>query len=85
MKATHNCINKVRKDLIEANNFINCKIDLANIQNISERDGIVKTAQKINYSYNHKKKNGDIVVKEGVSFVTHEYCPFCGEKYELDK
>jgi len=39
------------------------------------------TGQYIEYSQTVKKRDGSEKVVEKKSFITHDYCPFCGEKY----
>jgi len=55
--------------------------DLANIGRLDGK-GMYKTAQKIWITEIHTmKKSGEKREKERVSFLTHNYCPFCGTKF----
>lgn len=82
MDATHDCISKVRQSLKENDPLIGwVRFSLTTIVSMDEDNGINKTGQEIEYSYVHKKKNGEEVTKTRKSFVTHTFCPFCGEKY----
>ena len=40
------------------------------------------TGQRITFNYTHTMRNGKQIEKTGKSFVTHDYCPFCGKKYK---
>jgi len=77
------CNAKVRKGLMTNNSSItHIYFDLSNIQDISKSNPVIKTGQNIEVGYNHTMKNGEIRQKTRKSFVTHEFCPFCGKKYE---
>lgn len=84
MDKNHDCLSRVRQELKDANpdmiGFI--FFDLSTIKDMSNNSGIKMTGQGISYGYQHKKRDGTIVEKRGKSFVTHDYCPFCGEKYK---
>jgi len=83
MDKNHDCISKVRTELKEADPTLGwVRFELSNIKSTSQKDGIVKTGQAISYSYEHTKKDGTKITKIGKSFVSHDFCPFCGEKYE---
>ena len=82
MGLTHDCISIVRQQLKDADPTLGwVKFELSTIQDLSKRDGLKKTGQAISYSYIHTKKDGTAVEKTAKSFVTHDYCPFCGKKY----
>ncbi len=82
MDKNHDCITKVREQLKNDAPEINwIRFDLSTIQNASIKNPINKTGQRIEYGYTHKKKDGSTVEKVGKSFVSHKYCPFCGEEY----
>lgn len=82
MDKNHDCISKVRKQLKDADPSLGwVRFDLSTIQDMSKKNGIEMTGQRIEFSYKHKKKDGTEVEKIGKSFVTHAYCPFCGKKY----
>lgn len=80
----HDCISKVREDLMSEDpkiKYVRFKLD--NIVNISDRSKGTKTGQAIEIGVEHTKRNGTIIIKEEKSFVTHNFCPFCGKKYSL--
>ena len=83
MNKNHDCISRVREELKAANpDMISwIRFDLSTIKDMSKKNGINMTGQRIEYAYNHKKKDGTVVEKTGKSFITHDYCPFCGKKY----
>lgn len=85
MKVTkdHDCISKVRKQLKGADPTIGLvKFKLSTIKNLYIKNAIEKTGQEIEYSFTYTKKDGSKVEKTAKSFVSHDYCPFCGKKYE---
>lgn len=68
------CIDKVRSELKNADPSLGwVRFKLAGSNGI--------TGQAIEYSQTIKKKDGTEKVVEKKSFVTHDYCPFCGGKY----
>lgn len=76
------CIAKVRAGIMSNNDAITAVyFDLTNIEDVSKRNGVRKTGQKIEVYYNHTMKSGEVREKKRNSFVSHEYCPFCGKKY----
>jgi len=82
MDKNHDCISKVRTELKEANPDLGwIRFELSTIVNTSQKERIEKTGQAIVYSYEHTKKDGTKIQKTGKSFVSHSFCPFCGEKY----
>lgn len=83
MKSNHDCISKVRANLKAQSPDIGwIRFDLSTIVSSSdESPQINKTGQRIEYSITKKKRDGTVVQKTEKSFVTHDYCPFCGEKY----
>jgi len=81
MKKDHNCLAEVRQDLMNEDETIkSVRFDCTNIKR-ANRTGVPMTGQRIWYTYDHKKKDGNIVVKSVKTFVTHDFCPFCGLKY----
>ncbi|MGN6478314.1 MAG: hypothetical protein ACTHKV_13900 [Flavipsychrobacter sp.] len=82
MDKNHDCISKVREQLKAADPSLGwVRFDMSTIKDMSKKDGINMTGQRIEYSYKHTKKDGTVIEKTGKSFVTHDYCPFCGKKY----
>lgn len=55
--------------------------DLSNIQRFDGK-GPVKTGQRIEVYYNKTMKSGEVRNQKRNSFLTHNYCPFCGRKYK---
>ncbi len=78
----HDCISQVRADLMAQDPSIKyIRFELSNIQNLSSDSGLKKTGQAIEIGYEKTNKKGEVKKVYKNSFVTHEYCPFCGEKY----
>ena len=82
MDENHDCISKLTEQ-IKADNpdIVWVDVELSTIRNMNNKIGVHKTAQPIKYSYKHEYKNGTVTEKTTKSFITHLYCPFCGEKY----
>lgn len=79
----HDCLQKVREALKEADPKLTyVRFELSTIRDIDDNKSEPRTGQAIEYGYNHTKKNGEVVTKSAKSFVSHEYCPFCGKKYK---
>ena len=77
------CNATVRKGIMTNNpNITAVYFEQSNIQNVASKDRVWKTGQTIEVHYNHTLKNGEIREKHRKSFVAHQYCPFCGKKYE---
>ncbi|MBP4137429.1 hypothetical protein [Flavobacterium geliluteum] len=77
------CLNEIRQNIIENEKASYVRIDCSNIRRTTEgeADKECLTGQRIEIGYNHIKRDGEIKKKERKSFVTHDYCPFCGDKY----
>lgn len=76
------CLKQVRESVKEDNKANYVQIDCSTITAYPKSDPVqYKTGQRISINYNHTKRNGEIIKKNRNSFVTHEYCPFCGIKY----
>lgn len=74
-----NCLDEVRKDLMSQDENISYILfDMSNIKNMSRPELGYKTGQRLEVGYKNKKK----VDK---TFISHDYCPFCGKKYEIKK
>lgn len=70
-----NCIKKIRKQIKDADPSIGwIRFRLAGDNGI--------TGQYIEYSQTTAKRDGTEKTVEKKSFITHDYCPFCGEKYK---
>lgn len=73
------CIDKVRKEVMEANPEIkHIRFKLTTIYN-GKRSDI--TGQEIEITEEVTKKDGSKKMKNSKSFVSHTYCPFCGKKF----
>lgn len=81
---THDCLSQVRKDIMATDSTINhVYFDLSSI--VEFKSGKInpktKTGQRIEVGFKSINKKGQIVFKTKKTFITHEYCPFCGKKY----
>lgn len=77
------CIEEIRKNIIsnESANYVRFDCSTIRVREEGKPDKENITGQRIEIGYNHVKRDGTIQKKERKSFVTHDYCPFCGEKY----
>jgi hypothetical protein len=75
------CLKEIREAIIENNKANYVDIDCSTITDFSKKDGIYKTGQRLAINYDHVLKNGEVRKKNRKSFITHNFCPFCGEKY----
>ena len=83
MSKEHGCIAALRGRMMQNNGKLKwVKFSLTGIVNTDGTSREEKTGQEIIYGYEHKKKDGSAVIKQGKSFVAHTYCPFCGKKYK---
>ena len=82
MKTQEPCCNaKIREQLKDNNPAITAVyFDLSNIGSFGSDKRI--TGQKVEVYYNHTMKSGEVRNKKRNSFVSHQYCPFCGKKYK---
>lgn len=82
-KAQHDCIEKVRAAVLKANkNMTGLVFDHANIKSTRPvKNRVIKTGQSVQYSIAHTKRDGSVVTKWKRSFIVHEFCPFCGNKF----
>jgi hypothetical protein len=81
----HICIDKIRQDLIKRDpDTKSIYFELATIESITNgvSNSEYKTGQAIEVAYEYQKRSGEVVIKHRKSFVTHIFCPFCGNKYE---
>lgn len=82
MDKNHNCLERVRKELMDANpEIISLHFPFSMMQDMNKRYGINMTGQEVKYIVNQTREDGKVVQKVKRSFVIHDYCPFCGEKY----
>lgn len=76
------CIEKVRDQIMKADPKVNyVRFDLSNIVTWDEknkRSQYKKTGQRVVVGLINKNGNQ----KEEKSFVAHDYCPYCGKKYQ---
>lgn len=81
-KCKNDCLNNIRKQLKEDDKMINwVRFDASTITSMA-KDGVYKTGQLLSYGFTHTKKDGTTIDKIEKSFVAHNYCPFCGTKYD---
>ncbi len=80
------CLEEIRSNIIANENANYVRIDCSTIR--VRRDGMKDvenvTGQRVEIGYNQIKKDKSVIKKERKSFVTHDYCPFCGKKYIND-
>lgn len=82
MNNDHNCIEKTREQIIAADPSIqHVEFELARIGSLSGSAKPYKTGQSLYLHQQKVKKDGTVTQKRIKSFVSHDYCPFCGEKY----
>jgi hypothetical protein len=60
---------------------ISLRFKLSGIMSMRERSSIKKTGQEVELRYSYKNKKGEEKQKTETSFVTHNFCPFCGVEY----
>jgi hypothetical protein len=78
----HDCIGAIRTAMMQEDSTIkSVRFELSSIVSMDKRGGDFKTAQEVSIVRKHTKKDGSVVDKTEKTFVTHQYCPFCGEKY----
>ncbi len=77
------CLDNIRENIIKNENAnyvrFDCSTIRRRIQNEPDKEDL--TGQRIEVGFNHTKRNGEVIKKEYKSFVTHDFCPFCGVKY----
>lgn len=78
-----NCLDEIRKNIIANQKANYVRIDLSTILTKEEGkpDKENLTGQNITIGYTHVKRDGGLQPKERKTFITHDYCPFCGVKY----
>lgn len=78
------CLEEIRKNIIKNENANYVRIDLSTITRRFEDAPDLEnlTGQRIEIGYNHTKRDGTIQKKERKSFITHDFCPFCGKEYK---
>lgn len=81
--ANHNCIERVRKELMDADPSLKTVRFL--LSTITDGKVSDMTGQPIEVSFEKRKKDGQTKTVYQKSFVAHDYCPFCGEKYKKQK
>lgn len=85
-----NCLDKIRKESMRmltkktGGKITDITFALANFQIIKngKSTGAYRTAQEVFITYEHTKRNGDLILKSKRSFVEHLFCPFCGKSYD---
>jgi len=74
-----NCIEEVQESVKEIHKY-NAHFEVDCVLTNS-KTGLKSTGQRIEISYNHVRKDGGVQRKYKKSFVSHNYCPFCGGAY----
>lgn len=83
MEKTHNCLQQIREDIMKADTSISAIVyDHSNIINLKDREKPAKTGQGVTVFFTAVDKAGKRTAKTKKTFIVHEYCPFCGQKYE---
>ncbi len=77
------CLDKIRKEIIKADPAVKMVwFDLSTIVDLNERPKkIYKTGQRVTVVSDKIKKDGAKKEVHQKTFVTHDYCPFCGTKF----
>lgn len=78
------CLNEIRKNIIfnEKANYVRIDCSTIRIRFQDGKDLENVTGQRIEIGYDHIKRDGSIQKKERKSFITHDFCPFCGAEYK---
>lgn len=86
MSKKHDCISKVRHEIMQERPEVKwVKFDLSDLRAVldnGKRGKDEKTGQEFVEGYAYTKKGGETIEKTRRSFVSHNYCPFCGYKYQ---
>lgn len=83
LKEPCNCLNKIRQNIVNNTpNVIYAKLELSNIVNVFGDQEKKKTGQALEIGYKYKKKDGRETTKHKKTYIIHDYCPFCGQKYD---
>lgn len=81
-KNEHCCLNKIRKEIMDADADVTyVDFELSNIVSMNKSNRTIKTGQAIRIGLLKTKKNGEKIQKAYKTFISHDYCPFCGTKY----
>lgn len=75
---------KIREGIIGGSKITDITFGMANIQyrKNGKLTGPYKTGQEVFITYEHVKRDGSTVLKSKRTFITHIYCPFCGQLYD---
>lgn len=78
----HDCLSKVREQIMKADPSVKwVRFNYGNIQDTAAKNPTIKTGQGIEVGFVKTKRDGSKVDKTEKSFITHDFCPFCGLKY----
>ena len=78
-----NCIQELREIWKKENeDIISVTFDCYPITNLSNKKSPKKTGQRVELDYWYTKKDGSKVKKTQKTFVSHNFCPFCGKSYD---
>lgn len=75
------CIKKLYEEIKKEKDVKYSKISLSTIVDYNSKNPINKTGQQLRIIYRHKRKDGIETEKTENTFITHNFCPFCGKKY----
>lgn len=77
-----NCINELRQSILNADPTITFLfIECANVKSLEDRSKPAKTGQPVQIEKTVQGRKG-LKSVPSKSFITHNFCPFCGVKYE---
>lgn len=80
-----NCIDDVVKEVYDDEDIDVTHVDLKLSKLLAIKDGKTfgqyKTGQAIRYEYKKQLRNGKTKIEVVNTFIAHEFCPFCGVKY----
>lgn len=72
------CLKEIPEKVRECNNYNYVELDCILTDTKTNQK---LTGQRIEVIYNHVLRNGGIQRKSKKSFISHDFCPFCGVKY----
>jgi len=79
------CLKNIRENIkINDDSITGVSFVLDNIRTINNGkfEGLYRTGQALDIEYKYTKRDGAVIRKNRKSFVGHDFCPWCGVKYE---
>lgn len=73
------CLKQIPEDTRKVNNYVYVEIDCILTDT---KTGQKLTGQRIEVVYNHVRRDGGVSRRTKKSFISHDFCPFCGTKYK---